>query len=90
MPFGDNQPTVVHPYRVEALSILMYENGKQTFEIKNIKERRAECMQEFRDFGGVEMLLDESNPEEYRVMLSEKCNQLLNDTLAKFVHDGTK
>jgi len=34
-------------------------------------------MQEFRDFGGVEVLLNESNPEEYRVMLSEKCNQLL-------------
>ena len=28
VPFGDNQPTLVYPYRVEALSILMYENGK--------------------------------------------------------------
>ena len=33
VPFGDNQPTIVYPIRVEALSILMYENGKQTFEI---------------------------------------------------------
>jgi hypothetical protein len=33
VPFGDNQPTIVYPMRVEALSILMYENGKQTFEI---------------------------------------------------------
>ena len=46
-------------------------------------------MQEFRDFGGVEFLLNESNHEEYRVLLSQKCNQLLNDILAKFVHDGT-
>ena len=40
----------------------MFENGKETFEIKPIKERRAECMQEFRDFGGVDFLLNESIP----------------------------
>ncbi len=33
VPFGDNKATVVHPARVEAMSILMYENGKQTFEV---------------------------------------------------------
>ena len=44
-------------------------------------------MEEFRSFGGGDFLLGDST-EEYKVLLSEKCNKLLNITLAKFIHDG--
>jgi len=41
----------------------MYDNGKETFEIKHIKERRLECMQEFREFGGADFLLNDEYDE---------------------------
>jgi hypothetical protein len=44
-------------------------------------------MEEFRSFGGAEFLLGDS-AEQYEVLLSEKCNKLLNDTLAKFIHEA--
>lgn len=85
--FGDNKPTPIYPSKVEALSVLLYDNGKETQQFASIHERRAQCMEEFRSFGGADFLLGDST-EEYKVLLSEKCNRLLNETLAKFTHDG--
>ena len=44
-------------------------------------------MEEFRSFGGAEFLLGDS-AEDYKVLLTDKCNKLLNDTLAKFLHEA--
>ena len=63
---------------------LLIENGKPVIEMPSIQERRAECMKEFKQFGGAERLLnDTTNHDEYKVYFSDKLNTLLKHELEK-------
>lgn len=70
-PFGD-KVAEVKPVKVEALSVLMFDQGQITYDLPLLKDRRAECLTEFASFGGIDFLLAEDD-NQYKVYLSEKC-----------------
>ena len=50
--------------RIESMNEEMFDHGEVMREMKPLKERRLECMEEFKRFGGPERMLDESEESE--------------------------
>lgn len=71
------------PSGVENLSVLLFENGHIVKSLESLPERRLECINEFKLFGGAATLLSEDDCH-YKVYLSEKLNSLANALLDKY------
>lgn len=58
------------PSKVENLSELLFTEGKVQKPLGKLAERRLECIEEFKLFGGAEAMLSE-DAKNYPVYLSE-------------------
>jgi hypothetical protein len=66
----------------------MFDQGKITYSLPALRDRRAACMSEFVNFGGYDKLLREGAEQvQYRVYLSQLCNEMLIQTIKKHVHE---
>jgi nicotinate phosphoribosyltransferase len=84
-PFKSEKTREIIPAKLEVLSELLYDGGKQIEgKDKTLKEKREGCLAECAIFGGAEFILNNSDQFEYEVLLSENLNALTDKILSKF------